>query len=823
MMRSTEGSRLPRVRDPSFRLRRIQDDTMPCQRTGATHPLRGHHALADPASMYHTTDSACSIGATTPATAIRDAALVEPTAGLAAVLQRYFGFSSLRPLQEQIVADCLAGRDVLVLMPTGGGKSLCYQLPALVRPGLTVVISPLIALMKDQVDFLRGRGIDAAVINSAQPPGQTQRVLEGLERGAYRLLYVAPERLMQPGFLQLMSRWNVSLLAIDEAHCISDWGHDFRPEYRQLREIRLRFPDIPLMALTATATDRVRVDIVAQLGLRDPGIYVAGFNRPNLIYRVEPKHAPYQRLITFLGERRGQGGIVYCLTRRATERLAERLSADGFKAVPYHAGLEQPVRARHQDMFLRDEVQVVCATIAFGMGVNKANIRFVVHYDLPKNIESYYQETGRAGRDGDPAECLMLFSQFDVISHERRIDEKTSAKERDIARKQLHSLVAFAQSTGCRRHTLLAYFGDRPESANCGGCDNCLGEAVPDARSCRSSDLPTRSPGPDLRAPAPAPAAAGPREDRTEDARRFLACLDDIVSQSRFSVGIMHVADVLFGSVSAKVMRFGHEKLKTYGSGKLNSKPEWTHVGKELVRLGYLRQTQDGLPVLSITDSGRTLLAGQGSVAMPARVQHSSGEHDAALFDRLRRLRTRLAAEQGAPAFVIFSDAALQQMSRVYPTTPDAFRQISGVGQRKLSELGPAFMREIEEHLKSNARATFGQTEAPPPVRKPLGDSEYDTLRRFRAGQTVGDIARERGVKETTVLGHLSAAADCGEELPLDPFVPAESQSEVAAAFEDLGWANLTGVHERLGGRYDYAALRIYRAQRSGRVAATTA
>jgi ATP-dependent DNA helicase RecQ len=316
----------------------------------------------------------------------------------------------------------------------------------------------------------------------------------------------------------------------------------------------------------------------------------------------------------------------------------------------------------------------------------------------------------------------------------------------------------------------------------------------------------------------PAPVTAGPLEDRTEDARRFLACLDDIVSESTFSVGITYVADVLFGSVSAKVMRLGHEKLKTYGSGKVNNKAEWTHVGKELVRLGYLRQSQDGLPVLSITDSGRALLAGQGSVAIPARVQHFSGEHDAALFTRLRGLRTRLAAEQGAPAYVIFSDAALQQMSRAYPTTPDAFRQISGVGQRKLSELGPVFMREIEGHLKSNARATFGQTEAPP-ARKPLGDSEYDTLRRFRAGQAVGDIARERGVKETTVLGHLSAAAECGEELPLDAFVPPESQPEVAAAFEDLGWANLTGVHESLGGRYDYAALRIYRAQRSGRVA----
>ncbi len=343
-----------------------------------------------------------------PEAAGRDSAVVDAGPGLAAALKRYFGFDAFRPLQEQIIGDSMAGRDVLALMPTGGGKSLCYQLPSLVRPGLTVVVSPLIALMKDQVDFLRGRGIAAALINSTLSPDELRKVLEGLDRGDFCLLYVAPERLMQTGFLGRLDRWNVTTFAIDEAHCISEWGHDFRPEYRELRELRLRFPEATLMALTATATDRVREDIVAQLGLRDPGVYVASFNRPNLTYHVEPKHEPYARLLAFLRERDGAAGIVYCSTRRSTETLASRLSADGVSALPYHAGLESDVRADHQERFLRDDVRVICATVAFGMGVDKPNIRFVVHHDLPKNIESYYQETGRAGRDGDPADCLLL-------------------------------------------------------------------------------------------------------------------------------------------------------------------------------------------------------------------------------------------------------------------------------------------------------------------------------------------------------------------------------------------------------------------------------
>jgi ATP-dependent DNA helicase RecQ len=754
--------------------------------------------------MYETNASACTVGDPPPETTIRDAAPVDGTPDLSIVLKRYFGFDSFRPLQGQIVADCLAGRDVVALMPTGGGKSLCYQLPALVRPGLTVVVSPLIALMKDQADFLRSRNVPTAVVNSAQPPNVTQRVLEGLDRGAYRLLYVAPERLMMPAFLARIARWNVAMIAIDEAHCISDWGHDFRPEYRQLSDLRLRFPDVPLMALTATATDRVRADIITNLGLREPGVYVASFNRPNLTYRIEPKTAPYNRLLEFLQKRPRQSGIVYCFTRRQTESLAARLSGDGFKAVPYHAGLEQPVRAKHQDLFLRDEVNVVCATIAFGMGVNKPNIRFVVHYDLPKNIESFYQETGRAGRDGDPADCLLFFSKADVINHERRIDEKATAKEQAVGRAQLDALVAFAESNACRRSQLLAYFGETFAGDKCTGCDNCLGDAMSLVRPApgRSKDTAATLP-------------TGPIEDRTEDARKFIACLDDIISNSRFGVGITHVTEILFGSTSEKVRRLGHDKLATYASGKTLSKPEWTHIAKQLVAQGILAQATDGMPLLSVTDRGRALLAGEGAVSLPSRTQAPvAGDCDAALFERLRQLRTELAQKAGQPAYVIFTDAALRQMSRAYPTTPDAFRRVPGVGDRKLAELGPAFMAAISEHLRSNERQQFGERhEQPPLAAKPLGDSEHDTLRRFRAGQPVERIARERGIKETTVLGHLSAAAEAGEEVPIEAFVAREAEPEIAAAFRDLGWANLTGVHERLGGRFEYNVLRMFRAR----------
>src|SRR5213082_446715 len=414
-------------------------------------------------------------------------------------LKKHFGYDEFRPLQQEIVSDALAGRDVFALMPTGGGKSLCFQLPALLRDGLTIVVSPLISLMKDQVDVLQASGIAATFLNSALDRHEAVERLRGLNRAEYRLLYVAPERLMLDGFLERALNWNIAQIAIDEAHCISEWGHDFRPEYRELKKLRTHFPDVPIMALTATATERVRDDIIKQLKLRDPCCYVASFNRPNLTYRVIAKSSAYQQVLEFIRARPNESGIVYCASRKSTDALAEKLTKDGIKALPYHAGMEPRERTRNQEAFLRDDARVITATIAFGMGINKPNVRFVIHHDLPKNIEGYYQETGRAGRDGLPSECVLLLSVGDVVKQRRFIEEKSESEQR-IAHEQLRTMIAYAETRECRRATLLRYFGESWPTASveagvspaaaggyaadtaaatgrevsCNGCDNCL-------------------------------------------------------------------------------------------------------------------------------------------------------------------------------------------------------------------------------------------------------------------------------------------------------------------------------------------------------------
>jgi ATP-dependent DNA helicase RecQ len=732
------------------------------------------------------------------------------------LLKQYFGFTSFRPLQEEIIRDSLAGKDVFALLPTGGGKSLCFQLPALARAGLTVVVSPLIALMKDQVDALQASGIAATFLNSSLAGDESRERLRGLHNGEFRLLYVAPERLMLSGFLTDLQRWNVKLIAIDEAHCISEWGHDFRPEYRQISELRKYFPNVPFMALTATATGRVREDIVSHLKLHEPSCYVASFNRPNLTYRVIAKNKPYDQLLDFLRTRPKDGGIVYCMSRKATESVAQRLSEDGVKARPYHAGLTPKERSSHQELFLRDDIRVVCATIAFGMGINKPNVRFVVHYDLPKNIEGYYQETGRAGRDGLPGECVLLFSPGDAVKQTMFIDEKSNPQEQQIARGQLQQMVHYAECAGCRRAELLAYFGEQfsgtgilPVSSgtrtethrqdacatiNCGACDNCVSPRA--------------------------------RFDGTVAAQKFLSCVYRIREQNGFGVGLNHVVEVLTGADTEKIRKWGHAHLSTYGIGKEHSRPEWAAIGRELIRLGLLRQTTEKFSVLELTTEGRAALKERRKVALtkPVAVPEAKVHHvgeitcDEVLFERLRELRKKLADERDVPAYIIFSDVALRQMARNYPENEGDFTRISGVGEKKLREFGRFFLNEIALHLATNPRQIFADDSfTAPPVRKSsMNDTTRETLRRFRAGESIEQIAAKRMLAVGTMYGHLATAIEAGETVDLNQLASAEAQLKIAAAFARTGWGNIVGAKELLDDKFDYGLLRVYRAAKSG-------
>ena len=605
-------------------------------------------------------------------------------------LKKHFGYSTFRPLQEEIVTDVLAGRDVFVLMPTGGGKSLCFQLPALMREGLTIVVSPLISLMKDQVDALQTSGIAATFLNSTLDRQEATARWRGLHRGEYRMLYVAPERLMLDTFLERALNWNIAQIAIDEAHCISEWGHDFRPEYRELRKLRRHLPDVPVMALTATATERVRTDILKQLQLREPRCYVASFNRPNLSYRVVPKSDPYKQLLAFIRSRPKESGIVYCASRKSADSLARSLHEDGVSAKPYHAGLTTAERTKHQELFLRDDVRVIAATIAFGMGINKSNVRFVVHYDLPKNLESYYQETGRAGRDGLPSECLLLFSAADVVKQTRFIAEKSDS-EAQIAREQLRQMVHYAETRDCRRATLLRYFGEQCEERSCEGCDNCL----------------------------------APREtfDGTIPAQKFLSCVHRVCARSGFGFGLNHIVEVLTGADTQGIRQRGHNELSTYGIGRELKREAWQAIGRELLRLGLIECAAGKFATLTLTKAGREALRNRTAITLTkpvdvaAKKTKASGagaiECDELLFERLRALRRKLADERDVPAYVIFSDVSLREMARSCPETRSEFRRIPGVGEQKLKDFAELFLADVAEYLRSNPRPQFAGTPAP--------------------------------------------------------------------------------------------------------------
>jgi len=708
-------------------------------------------------------------------------------------LKEHFGYDSFLPHQEEIISDSLAGRDAFALLPTGGGKSICYQLPALLRPGVTIVVSPLIALMKDQVDALRAAGIAATFINSSLTFTEQHQRGRELLAGDHRLLYVAPERVMQESFLNFLRKLDVTLFAIDEAHCISEWGHDFRPEYRQLASLRPHFPKTPMMALTATATERVRKDILEQLGLQKPAVHIGSFNRRNLTYHVRPKKGAYEQLLAFVRQRPGESGIVYCHTRRQADSVAERLAGDRAKAKAYHAGMTPDERSRTQEAFSRDDLSIVCATVAFGMGINKSNVRFVFHYDMPKSMEGYHQETGRAGRDGLPAECVMLFSAGDAVRYGQFIDETEDEARREAGREQLRSMVEYARARVCRRRVLLAYFGEDYPQENCNACDNCLD--------------PT------------------PRFDATGQVRKFLACVFRIREKSGFNVGITHVAAVLAGSTSEKVRKFGHHEMSAFGAGKEHTQAQWADVGSQLVEIGLLHQNPARMNAAELTAQGMAALREHRQVSLAelrrdgaVTVRANLPACDDVLFERLRTLRKKLADERSVAAYMVFSDVALRQMARQYPADEQALRSISGVGASKLQEFGAPFMAEIADHVQTSGQQKFEDAAPAYAVGGDrLGESARESLGRYRLGHTVEAIAHARGYAIGTIFGHLAIAAEWGEPVDIDRLLTTEQQQQIAAAFATISWANVTGVRERLDGAYDYGLLKLYRAAKGPR------
>ncbi len=592
------------------------------------------------------------------------------------VLQRVFGHPDFRGPQAEVVEQLVSGGDALVLMPTGGGKSLCYQVPALLRPGTAIVVSPLIALMQDQVEALHQLGVRAAFLNSSLGAGEAAEIERGLLAGKYDLLYVAPERLLTERFLSLLDRSSIALFAIDEAHCVSQWGHDFRPEYRELNLLHERWPRVPRIALTATADAPTRAEIVERLGLQDARQFISSFDRPNIRYRVVQKENPRRQLLDFVAAHRGEAGIVYCLSRRKVEETAEFLAQQGITALPYHAGMDATKRAANQRRFLREDGVVMCATIAFGMGIDKPDVRFVAHLDLPKSLEGYYQETGRAGRDGEPSDAWLAYGLGDVVLLRRMIDGSEAGEERRwLERRKLDSLLGYCESARCRRQALLANF-DELHEGNCGNCDNCL--------------EPVRT------------------WDATVAAQKALSC----VYRTGQRFGAAHLIDVLRGAGTERIRQFGHDRVSTYGVGSDLDAKQWKSVFRQLVANGMLEVDTAGHGGMRLGEASRGLLRGEQTLVLrqdeaPKKERGPRGGRvvvtadlaaaDAPLFESLRALRADLAREQNLPAYVIFHDATLRAMATQRPRTLDELGTINGVGVSKLERYGERMLQVLRE------------------------------------------------------------------------------------------------------------------------------
>lgn len=705
------------------------------------------------------------------------------------ILKHRFGYDSFRMNQEAAIEAVLAKKDCIVLMPTGGGKSLCYQIPALMLDGLTVVISPLIALMKDQVDALRANGIEAAFLNSTQSSREQVEVFDDVRSGKLKLLYVAPERLLQNGdqFLDFLRGINISLFAIDEAHCISSWGHDFRPEYLRLATLKKEFPQIPLIALTATADKLVRKDIFERLNIPSAELFLSSFNRPNIYYAVEPKRNSYGQLLEYLEKRKDESGIIYCLSRSSVDSLAADLRDEGFSALSYHAGLDKETRDKHQESFLKDDTKIIVATIAFGMGIDKSNVRFVVHMDLPKNVESYYQETGRAGRDGLQSDALLFYSWADVLKLKKFAEVEGNAAQSAIMLKKLDLMGKFGELATCRRRFLLNYFSEE-STVDCGNCDNCT--------------------------------TVVERFDGTVIAQKALSAV--YRTGQRFGMG--YLIDFLRGSKSEKI-RDEHKNIKTYGVGADISKDNWFDHFKDLIAQGFLAQTEGEYPTIILTEKSTDVLTGKQIVQLiktkakeekkPSLTADASLPYIKELFEELRRLRADFARHENVPPYVVFSDVTLVEMSTYLPQNDWEMRKISGVGDLKFNKYGADFLAAIKKYCLANSltsRIELRSSRREPKKRTKrdvFGKDTYHTsLDMYREGRSIAEIAKERKLAVSTIENHLTRFIATGE-VSLDQFVSLEKVDVIRAAIIKFGDSMaLSPIKEYLGEDYSYGEIR---------------
>jgi ATP-dependent DNA helicase RecQ len=708
------------------------------------------------------------------------------------LLKTVFGYEQFKPLQREVIENVLQKRDTLVIMPTGGGKSLCYQIPALLFSGLTVVVSPLIALMKDQVEQLREVGVPALFLNSSLSFEEYQANMERVRSGECKLLYVAPETLLTPRLFNLLAELPLDCLTIDEAHCISEWGHDFRPEYRQIATVRERFPKAVCLALTATATERVRADIRATLHFQDSNEFVASFDRENLYIEVRPKVDPVAQAIALIEQFKNQSGIIYCFSRKQVDNLAAYLATQGYSVRPYHAGLEDDVRRQNQELFIRDDVQIMVATIAFGMGINKPNVRFVIHYDLPKSIEGYYQEIGRAGRDGLPAHCLLLYSAGDVGKQMHFINEKAEP-ERQVALQHLNALTRYAESTTCRRVPLLAYFGEKYTLENCITCDNCR----------RGTDH---------------------FEDITIPAQKFLSC----VARTGERFAATHVIHVLLGLENEKVLRYDHQRVSTFGIGKDLTQKQWQFIGQQMLDQGLLEQSQDMYRTLKLTPraydtlKSRTPIRGllhPETIATGAARKPDDIERDQALFELLRQKRKQLADAANVPPYVIFSDRTLIEMAAYYPMSEASLLKINGVGRVKLERYGEIFMGVIQAYCQAHnlTEKPKPAKEAAPITQTVLKPRHVVVAEAYNDGQTVSELMAHWMVKQGTILDHLLKYAGeghtlrDGDELLALVDLPETKKQAVLQAFDQFGSEYLRPVFDHMNGEVTFDDLKVLR------------